>query len=175
MFCIFELLRVCCPNVTPEQEEWNQLDDLADLFKPKSYEHSVWKAKVVRVLDGSTIQAIVKNEHQVECHRISLQGIAAPAYPVEVTEAYDQLQGIAKGSHDALKQKLGEDQGRCMIMFAKYDQYGRRHALVIMRSGENVCDWMVQNGYAVRAARSVPSSPTAQAVPSVTTPSVATL
>lgn len=178
MFCFAELFRHCCPGVSPDEQEWIELEDIADQYRPQAYEHSVWKAKVVRVLDAGTIQAFIKNEHRLESHRIRLQGIDVPTRPDDVdTELGQQLLTIALGAENALKQKLETERGRCLVMFAKDDKYGRRHALVVARSGENLCDWMVMNGYATRAAPSTPSSPahTAPSAPTAPTPSAQTL
>lgn len=129
MFCMLDCLG-CWPTDS-SQVEWQELDEAASMVKPFTYENNVWKAKIISVLDGETVQAVMKNSRQIESHRIRLDGI-------------DSLQeGKA-----ALEKKLLEDDGYCIVTLSKDDPYGRRLGVVTTRKGENLCEWMVSNGFA---------------------------
>ena len=121
-----------CWPTDSSQLEWQELDEAASMVKPFTYENNVWKAKIISVLDGETVQAVMKNSNQIESHRVRLEGI-------------DSIQENGK---EALEKKLLEDDGYCIVTLSKDDPYGRRLGVVTTRKGENLCEWMVSNGFA---------------------------
>ena len=136
--------------IEPLKDEWLALAQAPDDLNAFTYENLVLKGRVVRVLDGDTVQVIVLNEDKLESHRFRLHGIDAPElHPRKDSIFRDEEKEAAIKSKEMLEQKLAEDSNLCVITFTKDDKYGRRMGALSTRHGVNVNEWMVNKGYAV--------------------------
>ena len=102
-----------------------------------------YKAKILRVVDGDTVDAIV----DLGCHvqiteRLRLLGVDAPEKRKPTKEAgdaaTDYLRELIEGKQVAIKTELD-----------KSGKYGRLLATIYLDDGKNVNDLMVTSGHAV--------------------------
>lgn len=136
--------------VEPLRDEWLQLSQAPDDLGVFTYEGKIVKGRVVRVLDGDTVQVIILNDQKLESHRFRLSGIDAPElHPRKDSATRDEEKDAAMISKEKLEEKLAEDSNLVMVNFTKDDKYGRRMGTLSTRSGVNINDWMVVKGYAV--------------------------
>jgi endonuclease YncB( thermonuclease family) len=136
--------------VEPLKDEWLQLAQAPDDLGAFTYEGKLTKGRVVRVLDGDTVQVIILNEGKLESHRFRLAGIDAPElHPRKDSSTRDEEKDAAVKSKEKLEEKLAEDSNLCMVSFTKDDKYGRRMGTLSTRYGVNINDWMVAKGLAV--------------------------
>jgi endonuclease YncB( thermonuclease family) len=136
--------------VEPLKDEWLDLAQAPDDLNAFTYEGLVLKGRVVRVLDGDTVQVIVLNDKKLESHRFRLLGIDAPElHPRKDSIFASEEKDAALKSKEMLEQKLAEDSNLCVITFTKDDKYGRRMGTLATRQGISINDWMVKKGYAV--------------------------
>jgi endonuclease YncB( thermonuclease family) len=136
--------------VEPLKDEWLRLSQAPDDLGVFTYEGKLVKGRVVRVLDGDTVQIIILNEGKLESHRFRLFGIDAPElHPRKESASRDEEKEAAEISKEKLEEKLSEDSNLCMVTFTKDDKYGRRMGTLSTRFGVNINDWMVAKGYAV--------------------------
>jgi hypothetical protein len=123
MFCVFG------PSRSEDDLAWIELEEAAERVRPFVPDGAERRAKVVRVLDGETIQAVVKNGDQIESHRVRLTG----------SESAPECD---PGRCARLKAKLAEDDGCCFITLGKEDEFGRRLGSAVTRKGENLFDYL---------------------------------
>jgi hypothetical protein len=117
---------------SPDQEiEWLELEEAAAMVRPFSPDEKERRAKVVRVMDGETIQAVIKNGDQIESHRVRLSG--------SVENKSDRNDPERR---NRLISKLAEDDGYCFITLGKEDEFGRRLGAAVTRKGENLHDYL---------------------------------
>lgn len=136
--------------VEPLRDEWLQLSQAPDDLDVFTYDGKIVKGRVVRVLDGDTVQVIILNEKKLESHRFRLSGIDAPElHPRKDSSTRDEEKDAAVISKEKLEEKLAEDANLVLINFTKDDKYGRRMGTMSTRSSVNINDWMVTKGYAV--------------------------
>lgn len=136
--------------VEPLKDEWLQLSKAPEDLGIFTYEGKNLKGRVVRVLDGDTVQVIILNEGKLESHRFRLFGIDAPElHPRKDSSSRDEEKEAAVISKEKLEEKMSEDSNLCMVSFTKDDKYGRRMGNLSTRSGININDWMVAKGYAI--------------------------
>jgi endonuclease YncB( thermonuclease family) len=136
--------------VEPLKDEWLQLSQAPEDLGVFTYEGKLVKGRVVRVLDGDTVQVIILNEGKLESHRFRLFGIDAPEmHPKKDSSTRDDEKEAAVISKEKLEEKLAEDSNLCVVSFTKDDKYGRRMGSLSTRMGININDWMVAKGYAV--------------------------
>jgi endonuclease YncB( thermonuclease family) len=101
------------------------------------------RVTLVRVVDGDTIVCDLNFGFRITSQQVfRLRGIDAPeSNRKESAEA-------GRKSKDALIQRLS---GKTLTMSThKTDKYGR-YVCDLFADGENVCAWMVDNGFARRA------------------------
>jgi len=136
--------------VEPLKDEWLDLAQAPDDLNVFTFDGRVMKGRVVRVLDGDTVQVIVLNEKKLESHRFRLHSIDAPElHPKKDSIFASEEKEAALKSKEMLEQKLAEDSNMCVITFTKDDKYGRRMGTLSSRQGISINDWMVKKGYAV--------------------------
>ena len=136
--------------VEPLKDEWLHLSQAPNDLGVFTYEGKLLKGRVVRVLDGDTVQVIILNENKLESHRFRLSGIDAPElHPRKDSSSRDEEKEAGEISKEKLEEKLSEDSNLCIVSFTKDDKYGRRMGALSTRFGVNINDWMVAKGYAV--------------------------
>lgn len=136
--------------VEPLKDEWLQLSQAPEDLGVFTYEGKLVKGRIVRVLDGDTVQVIILNEGKLESHRFRLHGIDAPElHPRKESSSRDEEKEAAVISKEKLEEKLAEDSNLCMVSFTKDDKYGRRMGTLSTRSGVCINDWMVAKGLAI--------------------------
>jgi endonuclease YncB( thermonuclease family) len=136
--------------VEPLKDEWLELAQAPDDLGVFTYDGKYLKGRVVRVLDGDTVQVIILNDGKLESHRFRLSGIDAPElHPKKESKTRDEEKSAAVKSKEMLEQKLAEDSNLCMVSFTKDDKYGRRMGTLNTRSGVVINDWMVAKGHAI--------------------------
>lgn len=145
---------------SPDQEiEWLELEEAAAMVRPFSPDEKERRAKVVRVMDGETIQAVIKNGDQIESHRVRLSGSLRSGESVKDPERNDRNEPERR---NRLISKLAEDDGYCFITLGKEDEFGRRLGAAVTRKGENLHDYldrMAALDCALTAAGLIPPSP----------------
>jgi len=128
MFCALELFG--CWSRSAEELAWIELEEAAAMVQPFAPDEKERRAKVVRVLDGETIQAVIKNGDQIESHRVRLTG-----------ESVSEPQSDPE-RRSRLVAKRAEEYGCCFITLGKEDEFGRRLGAAVSRKGENLHDYL---------------------------------
>ena len=116
-----------------------------------SYENIRKKVKVLRVVDGDTIDIAMVHDDtkKIFKYRIRLFGIDTPEKkPLKSNPDRDQEIVAAKKAHQAMMDKLHENNNLITILLYKPDKYGRLLGTIFDNKGENINDWMVKKGYA---------------------------
>jgi len=116
-----------------------------------SYENIRKKVKVLRVVDGDTIDIAMMNEElkKIFKYRIRLFGIDTPEKkPLMSNPAREKEMGAAKKSSQAMIDKLKESDNLVTIRLYTPDKYGRLLGTLYDKKGENINEWMVKQGYA---------------------------
>jgi len=104
----------------------------------------MYPAVVRRVVDGDTIDVTVDLGFKVHTkQRLRLARINAPE-----TRGPSKAEG--KKATAALRDYIGVG-SRVMVRTEKTGKYGRYLAEIYLPTGENVNDWMLNNGYAVQS------------------------
>jgi micrococcal nuclease len=116
-----------------------------------SYENIRKKVKVVRVVDGDTVDiAMVSDDtHKIFKYRVRLYGIDTPEKkPLKSNPNREKEMEAAKKSSQALHQKMEENQYLVTILLYKPDKYGRLLGTLYDSKGEDINQWMVNQGFA---------------------------
>jgi micrococcal nuclease len=127
-----------------------------------SYENIKKKVKVLRIIDGDTVDIAVNfNEcNKVQCkecnecnkiykYRVRLYGIDTPEKrPLKSDPNRDKEIAASKRSKEALNEQLKNNDYIVVALFYKPDKYGRLLCTFYDKSGENINRWMIDNGYA---------------------------
>ena len=159
-----------CPVATNVQEKdvyRHHTDDLSTTIKPVlpenvyqnctyentpaySYEHVRKIVKVLRVLDGDTVDIALEEETgKIFKHRVRLYGIDTPEKhpPVSDPEREKEM-AASKRSSDALTDRLKENDNLVIALFYKADKYGRLLCTLYDKQGDDINQWMVKSGFA---------------------------
>lgn len=146
LFLMFQLLCSCFSK----GEDWSDLKTVAPTVKPFTFDGISAQGIVTKVLDGDTVQIVVKRgDNWYESHRVRLTGIDAPEiHPKKDSKTYEEEKEAGYKSKQALEDKLAKDDYYVKVAFSKDDKYGRRLGTLFTREGENINDWMLSNGYA---------------------------
>jgi micrococcal nuclease len=116
-----------------------------------SYENIRKKVKVLRVVDGDTVDiAMISDDtKKIFKYRIRLYGIDTPEKkPLKTNPDREKEIDAAKKSSQALHQKMEENNHLVTILLYKPDKYGRLLGTLYDAKGEDINQWMVQNGFA---------------------------
>jgi endonuclease YncB( thermonuclease family) len=148
--CSCLLFSWCFTSSAAKEEEWADLKTVAPTVKPFTFDGISAQGIVTKVLDGDTVQVVVKRgDNWFESHRVRLTGIDAPEiHPKKDSKTYNEEKEAGFASKKALEDKLAEDDNYVKIAFSKDDKYGRRLGTLFTRGGENLNEWMLSNGYA---------------------------
>lgn len=115
-----------------------------------SYENMRKKVKVLRVVDGDTVDIAMANEHhKIFKYRVRLYGIDTPEKkPSKNSPDRDQEIEAAKNATEAMKKKMNENECIVTVVLTKPDKYGRLLGTFYGKHGENINEWMIQQGHA---------------------------
>ena len=116
-----------------------------------SFENMKKKIKVLRVLDGDTLDIALYHEdtHKIFKYRVRLYGIDTPEKkPLKSDPNRDKEMEAAKKSSAAMRQKVDENQQMMYLLFHTPDKYGRLLGTLYDKKGVNINQWMIEQGYA---------------------------
>lgn len=116
-----------------------------------SYENLKKKIKVLRVVDGDTVDIALHHEetNKIFKYRVRLYGIDTPEKrPLKSDPNRDKEIAASKISSEALTKILKENDNIVVGFFYKPDKYGRLLCTLYDKNGEDINKWMVTNGYA---------------------------
>lgn len=111
------------------------------------------KVKVLRVVDGDTIDIamITDKRLQIYKYRVRLYGIDTPEKkPSKQNVDREKEIAAAVAASAALLRKMEENGNYVTILFHKKDKYGREMGTLYGQHEENINEWMIQNGYAIK-------------------------
>lgn len=115
------------------------------------YENLKKLVKILRVIDGDTLDIALHHDEagKIFKHRIRLYGIDTPEKhpPLSNPERNKEIEA-SKKAHDALAQRLKENDNLVIALFHKFDKYGRLMATFYDKQGEDINKWMITSGYA---------------------------
>lgn len=117
-----------------------------------TYEDIRTIVKVVRVIDGDTIDIVMKRapEHKIYKYRVRLHGIDTPESrpPRDRADREAEMAAAAKAKA-ALAEKIKEVNHYVTIHFHHFDKYGRILGTIYGQNGVNLNQWMIKQHYAV--------------------------
>jgi len=133
--------------------EANVYEESTDLNTPYyTYEHMKKPVKVLRVIDGDTLDIALHHEdiNKVYKHRVRLYGIDTPEKkPLKSNLNREQEIQASKKASEAMTAKLLENNNIVVALFYKPDKYGRLLCTLYDKQGSDINKWMIQEGYAV--------------------------
>ena len=139
----------CCIQTLPDEEVYR---DATDENTPYiSYENIKRTVKVLRVVDGDTIDVALYHDdtRKIFKYRIRLYGIDTPEKkPLKSNPHREQEMAAAKRASQAMIDKLAENQNIVTILFYKPDKYGRLLGTIYDKKGSDVNQWMIDQGHA---------------------------
>lgn len=117
---------------------------------PYTYEHLRKLVKVLRVLDGDTVDIALEEETgKIFKHRVRLYGIDTPEKrPSASDPERDKEIAASKRSSEALTNRLKENDNLVIALFYKADKYGRLMCTLYDKQGDDMNQWMVKSGFA---------------------------
>ena len=139
---------VAVPTLQNEAIYQNSTDENTPFV---SYENIRKKVKILRVLDGDTVDIAMHQEetNKIFKYRIRLYGIDTPEKkPLKSNPDREKEIAAAKQSTKAMIDKMQENNNIVTIVLSKPDKYGRLLGTFYDKKGENINQWMVTNGYA---------------------------
>ena len=116
-----------------------------------SYENIRKKVKVLRVVDGDTVDIAMINDDtdKIFKYRIRLYGIDTPEKkPLKSNPDREKELEAAKKSSQALTKKIEENHHIVTILLYKPDKYGRLLGTIYDEKGEDINQWLVTQGFA---------------------------
>lgn len=115
-----------------------------------TYEHLRKMVKVLRVVDGDTVDIALQEETgKIFTHRVRLYGIDTPEKrpPASDPEREKEI-AASKRSSEALTNRLKENDYLVIALFHKSDKYGRLMCTFYDKQGDDINQWMVKSGFA---------------------------
>jgi endonuclease YncB( thermonuclease family) len=115
-----------------------------------TYEHLRKLVKVLRVLDGDTVDIALQEESgKIFKHRVRLYGIDTPEKRPSASDPEREKEiAASKKSSEALTDKLKENDNMVIALFYKPDKYGRLMCTFYDKQGDDINQWMVTSGFA---------------------------
>jgi endonuclease YncB( thermonuclease family) len=116
-----------------------------------SYENVKKRVKVLRVVDGDTLDIAMYQEetNRIYKYRVRLYGIDTPEKrPLKSDPNRTKEIMAAMEASRAMTQKIEECYHMVTIHFHQYDKYGRLLGTVYGKNEENLNRWMIQHGHA---------------------------
>lgn len=147
-------------NQTIEFKQPPYLVEEKDIYKDCTYENTPLftfenirkKVKVLKILDGDTVEIALQHEdsNKIYRHRVRLYGIDTPEKRPLKSNPLRELEIEASlKSFKALELIVTDNDYILIAHFQGYDKYGRLLCTFYDKKGENMNEWMVNNGYAV--------------------------
>lgn len=147
-------------NQTIEFKQAPYLVEEKDIYKDCTYENTPLftfenirkKVKILRILDGDTVEIALQHEdsNKIYRHRVRLYGIDTPEKRPLKSNPLRELEIEASlKSFKALELIVTDNDYILIAHFQGYDKYGRLLCTFYDKKGENMNEWMVNNGYAV--------------------------
>jgi micrococcal nuclease len=116
-----------------------------------SYEGIKKKVKVLRVVDGDTLDIALHHDetNKIFKYRVRLFGIDTPEKrPLKSDPNRDKEIEASKKSSKAMQDKLEENDNIVVALFYKPDKYGRLLCSIYDKNGNDINEWMIQSGHA---------------------------
>ena len=115
-----------------------------------TYEHLRKLVKVLRVLDGDTVDIALQEESgKIFQHRVRLYGIDTPEKRPSASDPEREKEiAASKRSSEALTGKLKENDNMVVALFYKPDKYGRLMCTFYDKQGDDINQWTVTSGFA---------------------------
>ena len=115
-----------------------------------TYEHMRKMVKVLRVLDGDTVDIALQEETgKIFKHRVRLYGIDTPEKRPSASDPEREKEiAASKRSSEALMDRLKENDNLVIALFYKADKYGRLMCTFYDKQGDDINQWMVKSGFA---------------------------
>ena len=116
-----------------------------------TYEGIKKKVKVLRVIDGDTVDIAYHHEetNKIFKYRVRLYGIDTPEKrPPKSDPNRDKEIAASKRSSAALTEYLQKNENIVLALFYKPDKYGRLLCTFYDKCGEDINQWMVSQGFA---------------------------
>lgn len=132
-------------NLENKKDKWHEINNINDMHNIPltTFENKICVGKVCRVLDGDTVEIIIKLE-KIEKYQLRLYGINAPEIHTKNEE--ERVAGLF--SKVQLEKILDKDNNLVTIFFTKDDKYGRRMGIIKTKSGIDCNKWMLENNLA---------------------------
>lgn len=114
------------------------------------YENIKQMVKILRVVDGDTVDIAMADEHKkINKYRIRLYGIDTPEKkPLKSNPDREREMEAAKAASQAMREKLEENQNYITVQLYKPDKYGRLLGTFYDRMGKDINQWMILTGHA---------------------------
>ena len=115
-----------------------------------TYEHLRKMVKVLRVIDGDTVDIALQEETgKIFTHRVRLYGIDTPEKRPSASDPEREKEiAASKRSSEALTNRLKENDHLVIALFHKSDKYGRLMCTFYDKQGDDMNQWMVKSGFA---------------------------
>lgn len=115
-----------------------------------TYEHLRKMVKVLRVIDGDTVDIALQEETgKIFTHRVRLYGIDTPEKRPSASDPEREKEiAASKRSSEALTNRLKENDHLIIALFHKSDKYGRLMCTFYDKQGDDINQWMVKSGFA---------------------------
>jgi micrococcal nuclease len=139
----------CCTQTLPNEEIYHDSTDENTPYV--SYENMKRTVKVLRVVDGDTLDiALFQDDtRKIFKYRIRLYGIDTPEKrPLKSNPHREQEIAASKRANQAMQDKLAETQNIVTILFYKPDKYGRLLGTIYDKKGQDINQWMIDQGHA---------------------------
>lgn len=139
----------CFSNVSNVSNETDFSSITAETTKKWTLEGRKQLGKVLRVIDGDTVDLAIHiyNEHYQ--FRVRLYGIDTPEKrPLKSSPNRDEEIEASKRSTKALSTYLERSENMVHAEFKEADKYGRWLVILSTKDHVNLNEWMVKEGYA---------------------------
>lgn len=147
------------PKKDVKQEDIEDIKDIEDVYKNCTDENTPYytyegvkkKVKVLRVIDGDTVDIAYHHEetNKIFKYRVRLYGIDTPEKrPPKNDPNRDKEIAASKRSSSALTDYLQKNDNIVLALFYKPDKYGRLLCTFYDKCGEDINKWMVSQGFA---------------------------
>ena len=117
-----------------------------------TFENIRKKIKVLRIMDGDTLDIALEHEHTTKIyqHRVRLYGIDTPEKRPLKSNPHRELEMEASlRALKALELIVKDNDYILFAHFQGFDKYGRLLCTLYDKKGDNMNEWMIHNGYAV--------------------------
>ena len=107
--------------------------------------------KVIRILDGDTVDIALYHSESgnIYRHRVRLYGIDTPEKRPPLSDPNRQAEIAASlRAKQALEQRVRENDFILVALFYQTDKYGRQMCTFYDKQGEDINQWMIQQGHA---------------------------